>query len=245
MTEFAYVGDELSLFAAARNWKQYLHRQLLPYTRGEVLEVGAGLGATTLALIHDGAARWVCLEPDPRLAAQLEERIRSGELPSRCEVVVGTLDGYFGDGFDAVLYIDVLEHIEADAAELTRAAARVRAGGHLIVLSPAHQWLYSPFDEAIGHFRRYTKAMLRGLTPDGMRLVRLRYLDSVGLLASAANRALLRSSMPNAAQIRLWDGAMVPLSRFADRLAGYRIGKSVLAVWQRAAGVDAANRSDR
>jgi SAM-dependent methyltransferase len=245
MTEFTYVGDELRLFAAASNWKQYLHRQLLPYTRGEVLEVGAGLGATTLALIHDGAARWVCLEPDARLAGQLEQRIRAGELPSRCEVVVGTLDSYVGDAFDAVLYIDVLEHIEADAAELERAAARVRTGGHLIVLSPAHQWLFSPFDEAIGHFRRYTKATLRALTPGGMRLVRLRYLDSVGLLASAANRALLRSAMPNAAQIRFWDGAMVPLSRFADRLAGYRIGKSVLAIWQREAGPNPGVRAGR
>ena len=40
--------------------------------------------------------------------------------------------------FDAILYIDVLEHIEDDRAEMARAAARLKPGGALIVLAPAH-----------------------------------------------------------------------------------------------------------
>ena len=53
------------------------------------------------------------------------------------------------------------------------------------MLSPAHQRLFSPFDAAIGHFRRYSRSMLRGISPPDLRLERLRYLDSVGLTASA------------------------------------------------------------
>jgi hypothetical protein len=131
------------------------------------------------------------------------------------------------------MYIDVLEHIEDDAGEIAAAAARLRLGGHLIVLSPAHPWLFSPFDAAIGHWRRYTRKGLRSLGPAGCGLVRLRMLDAVGLLASAANRLLLRSAMPTAGQIALWDRGMVPVSRVIDPVLGHRVGKSVLAVWRR------------
>jgi hypothetical protein len=58
-------------------------------------------------------------------------------------------------------------------------------------------------------------------------------IDSFGLLASLANRLLLRSSMPSEGQILLWDRVLVPLSRVGDRLSFHRIGKSVLAVWCR------------
>ncbi len=135
--------------------------------------------------------------------------------------------------FDTILYIDVLEHIDDDRGELTRAAAHLKPGGHVIVLSPAHQFLYAPFDRAIGHFRRYSRSSLRAAAPAGLHETRLVYLDSVGLLASAANRLLLSQSMPTESQILAWDRLMIPLSRLLDPLFMGRAGKSILGVWQR------------
>jgi len=135
--------------------------------------------------------------------------------------------------FDTILYIDVVEHIEKDREELKRAASHLRPGGHLIVLSPAHQRLFSPFDAAIGHFRRYNRAMLRAISPAGLLLERMRYLDSAGMILSAANMLLLRQSMPTAAQLRFWDLCIVPISRVLDKLLLYSIGKTVIAVWRR------------
>ena len=48
--EFRYVGSELELFEKARNWKAYWRAQIAGFVRGEVLEVGAGIGANTLTL---------------------------------------------------------------------------------------------------------------------------------------------------------------------------------------------------
>ena len=59
------------------------------------------------------------------------------------------------------------------------------------------------------------------------------YLDSVGLLASLSNRAMLRQHMPTARQIAIWDRLMVPMSRLLDPLLFHRLGKSVLAVWRK------------
>jgi SAM-dependent methyltransferase len=231
---YLYEGTELELFAAARNWKSYLRRRLAPYLGRSVLEVGAGNGNTTRVLCDGTADRWVCLEPDATLADRLIGSIGDGKLPDCCRVEVGTLAEMHPDNqFDTILYIDVLEHIAADQAELGQAAAHLRPGGHLVVLSPAHQWLFTPFDRAIGHHRRYTKKTLRAVSPPALSLVRLDYLDSVGMLASLGNRLLLKSSMPSAGQIAVWDRLMVPLSRLADPLLGHQLGKSVLGVWRR------------
>jgi len=234
MSEQAYIGGELKLFARAGRWKQYWSSQLRPFIQGAVLEVGAGIGANTLRLRSGSEQRWVCLEPDPQLAAALREQLAGGPLEATTEVVTGTVEDLEPSRhFDSILYIDVLEHIEDDRGELGRAARLLAPGGHLVVLGPAHAWLFSPFDQAIGHFRRYTTSALGGLTPPGVRLVSAFYLDSVGLLASAANRLLLRQSLPSAQQIQVWDRLMVPCSRLLDPLTGYRAGKSVVAIWER------------
>jgi SAM-dependent methyltransferase len=234
MTSFAYVGGELDLFAAATSWKSYFRSHLEPYLGRDVLEVGAGLGGTTRLFCRGHERRWVCLEPDAALAERLAESIRAGQVPGICEVVIGTLAQIEKPaGFDTLLYIDVLEHIPDDRGELARAAHCLAPGGHLLVLSPAHPWLYTPFDQAIGHCRRYTKKMLAALSPESLELVRLLYLDSVGLLASLGNRLLLKSDMPTAKQIAVWDRCLVQLSRAVDPLLAYSIGKSVVGVWRK------------
>jgi SAM-dependent methyltransferase len=230
-----YVGDELEIFAGAAHWKSYFETQLRPFIRGSVLEVGAGLGSTTKVLYQEAVNSWTCLEPDTKLVDRLQAEIAADSLlgARAIQVMSGTLaDLPDGALFDTILYIDVLEHIENDRAEMLAAMRHLAPRGHLIVLSPAHNWLFSPFDQAIGHFRRYTRATLRAAAPEQLELVRLRYLDGVGLLASLANRIVLRSGDPTKSQICFWDSCMVPLSRVVDPLLGYRVGKSIIGVWR-------------
>lgn len=235
MTDGTYVGSELELFEAAVNWKSYLRSQIAPHLGPRVLEVGAGIGSTTRALCTGAHERWTSLEPDPEMAARIARAIEDGELPACCVAATGTLASFAADTepYDAILYIDVLEHIEDDAEEVKLATDLLRPGGRLVVLAPAHQWLYSPFDAAIGHFRRYSRAGLVSLTRDELRLTTLRSLDAVGLLASAGNRFLLRDAQPTPGQIQLWDRVLVRSSRIVDPVFGYRLGKSILAVWER------------
>jgi SAM-dependent methyltransferase len=230
MSNFQYMGSELEIFAHARHWKSYVQSKLRPYLVGDVLEVGAGIGGTTRALNDGMHRRWVCLEPDAAFAKKI------GLLPHlrNCEVVVGMLpDVSAEDKFDAILYIDVLEHIEEDKNELLEAARRLKSNGVIVVLAPAFPWLFTPFDKAIGHFRRYTKKSLRAVAPQGLHEEKCIYLDSFGVLASVGNLLFLQASNASEGQMRFWDNYLVPISRIMDPILGFSWGRSVLAIWRK------------
>ena len=223
-----YGGRELDVFVHAIRWKAYWASRIQPWIKGEVLEVGAGIGANTALLYHSGVRSWLCLEPDPQLSERLSRTV--AELPT-CRVITGTIASVPQNRFDCILYIDVLEHIEADGDELAAAANLLQPGGHLIVLSPAHQFLYSKFDAAIGHYRRYNKASLRQRSPANCQLEAIFYLDCVGMFASLANRIVLRQSLPTLAQIKTWDDYIIPVSRVLDPLLGYALGKTIVSIF--------------
>jgi len=231
---FQYIGTELSLFSKAINWKTYFSGFLRPLLVGRVLEVGAGIGSTTKALCDGTQQDWTCLEPDAELALTLHCKILSGELPKCCRVQNSQAKDLSTDAqYDTILYIDVLEHVQDDSEELSIIANHLAPGGFLAILAPAHQFLFSEFDQAIGHCRRYNLKSMERAVPCSLTGIRLCYLDSFGLIASIANKTLSRQSMPTVRQIEFWDRHLIPLSRIFDWFIHYRIGKSVIGIWKK------------
>lgn len=229
-----YIGNELELFSHAYNWKSYYRKKLIPFIHGDVLEAGAGIGETTRHLHNEAVKTWTCLEPDAKLAEKIGEKIKANELPANCSLKTGTTDDYpAGPQFDSILYIDVIEHIERDAEELQRACKLLRPNGYLVILVPAHQWLFSPFDQAIGHYRRYNKHMLKEAVPSSLRLQKTEYLDCIGLIASLTNKFFLKKSYPTLQQVKFWDRFIVPVSKIADPLVFHSTGKSLIGIWQK------------
>lgn len=231
-SSYTYPGDELSLFQHAVNWKKYFSKQIKPYIKGKVLEVGAGIGTTTTFLQNDKIEEWWLFEPDDKMAVQLENKIAAKQLPSYCRLARENMIPET-ESFDTIIYIDVLEHIEDDKNELLRAAKKLRKNGHLIVLSPAFQFLYSPFDKSIGHFRRYNKQALKASGPDDCKLIQCKYLDSAGYFASLMNKLILKQKTPTLKQIRFWDRIILTVSTIADKFFLHSFGKSIIAVWQK------------
>ncbi len=230
-----YIGGELPLFAHAHNWKRYFAKALEPYIRGCVLEVGAGMGGTTAVLACAQCDTWVCLEPDPALAEMIPDALKELDgVVKMGKVVIGTIkDLPPSVMFDTIIYIDVLEHIEDDGAELARAGRRLNLGGRVIALSPAYMMLYSPFDAAIGHLRRYDRASLTALTRPPLVLEKLFYLDALGAFTSLLNRFILKKEMPTLKDITFWDKYIIPTSRLADKILFHSFGRSVVGVWKR------------
>ncbi len=230
-----YPGHELHLFREALNWKRYFAKELLPHIHGDVLEVGCGIGANADHLINAAVKSWTFLEPDAELLGQVPDNIASPMLLG-AERIAGTIAAVQGRAFDSILYIDVIEHIRDARTELEQAYRALRPGGHVVILVPAFNALFSPFDRAIGHYRRYTKRSLRQELPAEAQLVRLRYLDSMGAVLSLGNKVLLRSAAPTAAQVCFWDRRIVPLSRLLDPVIAHGVGRSLIAVARKPLG---------
>jgi hypothetical protein len=231
VNKFTYSGNELQLFEKAQNWKQYWSKSIKKYVVGDVLEIGAGIGANLDLFINKSHSNWLAVEPDINLSEIIKRRFSSEEKYCHCKIVSGTIKQVDPSyKFDAVLYIDVLEHIEFDVLELQMASEKLKIGGSIIVLSPAHNYLFSQFDKKIGHYRRYSKGMMRDIVPKNLMVEKLFYLDSVGFFASLANKLFLHSEQPNSTQILFWDKVLIPISKIFDKVTLNHFGKTVVCI---------------
>ena len=226
-----YIGNELEIFDKATNWKEYWFSAISRHLNGKVLEVGAGLGSNTMLLNnHSKVTSITCLEPDKKLFAQLKEK--SAQLSKVKSVINSTIQFIEEEKYDVIIYIDVLEHIDDVMSEVVAMKRCLSEDGKIIILVPAYQYLFSDFDKAIGHFRRYNKGLLLSqLTP--FRKDSVFYLDSMGYFASLANKTLLKKSEPSASNIKFWDSLLIPASRWLFDIIFMRsFGKSLIGVFK-------------
>ena len=227
-----YIGNELEIFSHAKNWKNYWSGKVRPYLGKKVLEVGSGIGTNTLNFINDeNIDKWVCIEPDLELSKQIYTNLKREKGFKKLEIVPSFLSNFKTEvKFDSIMYIDVIEHIEKDKEELITATSYLKDGGYLIILVPAYNMLYNDFDKAIGHYRRYSRELLRNTVPEGLKIISHYNLDSLGLLASVTNKLFLKQSYPSVKQIRFWDSFIVSLSKVIDPFLFYKVGKSSLII---------------
>jgi SAM-dependent methyltransferase len=227
------AAQDLERLGTAKYFFDWVLDELGPHLRGRVLEVGAGLGTITRKLIErDPGLSVVALEPAGNLFRDLESY---AALTPRVTAHHQTLVEYEPDHqqcFDAVVYLNVLEHIADDAQELRRAAKVLRPGGALLVFGPALEWLYSELDYRAGHYRRYSVRRLRELVAAaGFDVVSVRYFDVFGVLPYFVAYKLLRGTDISGSTLWGYDRIVVPLSRLVQRgISGPPLGKNVILV---------------
>jgi SAM-dependent methyltransferase len=227
------AAQDLERLGTAKHFFDWVLDEFDPYLRGRLLEVGAGLGTITRKLVDRyPELSVVALEPAENVFADLESyaALTPGVTTRR-----QTLAEYEPDqagGFDAVLYLNVLEHIADDAQELQLAARALRPGGTLLVFGPALEWLYSELDYRAGHYRRYGLRRLRALaSAAGFKVVSARYFDVLGVLPYLVVYRLSRHDDIAGSTLWGYDRAVVPLSRLLQRAVPRPpLGKNVILV---------------
>jgi hypothetical protein len=220
---------EFQALAEALNYRRALFSEFGPYLRGDVIEVGAGIGQMTEHLVGlPGVNRTIAIEPDAGFCTR-----HRAQFPDH-ELVEGTVaDIPPGRHWDAMLSINVLEHIRDDEDELRRYASLLgERRGALCLFVPARPEIYAPIDKDFGHFRRYTRAELRRkLTGAGFQVERLHYFNSVGYFAWWLNFCFLKKRGFEAKQVRFFDRAIFPVvHNLESRLVRPPLGQSLLAV---------------
>jgi 2-polyprenyl-3-methyl-5-hydroxy-6-metoxy-1,4-benzoquinol methylase len=203
------------------------------HLRGDVLELGAGVGhiSRELALRVPSVTS---LEPVVEIASQLRANCAKY---SNIQVVENTLSGFFAATqglrqFDTAVLINVLEHLEDDAGELALVCRLLKPKGRLIIIVPAHQWLYSKVDRLTGHFRRYSKTSLsQAVRASGFEITSLHNFETVGLLPYLLIYRLARSTSVDGRFGEVFSRVVLPLSALLYRVTrGHLIGKNLICV---------------
>ena len=157
------LGDRIGQHWYYRAKGEAMRRLLGPRAIRHVLDVGAGSGVFSRMLLQGGAGEATCV--DPAYPAEHDET--EAGRPIHFVHEVGQTDA------DVVLLMDVLEHVDDDAALLAEYAGKAGAGARFLITVPAFQWMWSGHDVFLEHRRRYTLKMLEdvvrraGLVPGG------------------------------------------------------------------------------
>jgi len=224
----------------ARNYNAWLLSRSRPYLGRRVLDAGAGSGTFSELIAVDASRSVVAVEADPAFEPVLRERFAGVD---NVEVVPGdatALDAdRVGGQVDSIVCFNVLEHIRDHQAALRSFHGLLVGGGHLLLVVPAHPFLFGSLDEAVEHERRYRKEDVeRELTAAGFRIHALQLVNPVGAVGwLVSSRILKRRSIPTRS-LGLFD-RLVPVLRPLDRIR-LPVGLSVWAVAQKPAAEDAA-----
>jgi SAM-dependent methyltransferase len=132
---------------------------------------------------------------------------------------------------DSIIYVNVLEHVEDDAAELAAMYFLLRPGGHALIFVPANPWMMGSMDRELGHFRRYTmKDLQRKCETAGFEIRLASYFDFFGIAPWWLKYCLLQSKTLEPAAVRLYDRYVVPASRFLEGIIPPPVGKNIVLV---------------
>ena len=215
----------------------YLFKLISQHLGERVLEIGVGYGTYTRMLLEQG-----CHVRATDIDDQCVERVMR-RFASEPELSTGLIDLTNEPSIrihsdfraDTIVCLNVLEHIQEDRRALELLRDVVVPGAKLLLIVPAHQQLYGKMDAEAGHYRRYSRRVLRDtLQAAGWSVVNCRYCNIVGMLGwwyhnRVRKDAGLKDEHVNH-QMRTADKWLPRFARFTDPLCGRLAGLSVLAV---------------
>ena len=154
--------------------------------RARILDVGCGTGANLQMLANYGVAEGV------DISAEALEFCRARGLS---KVKLGPAEALpFEDAsFDLVTGLDVVEHLDEDAAGLSEMRRVLRPGGRALLFVPAFMFLWGVQDDISHHRRRYTRAELTdAIERAGLSVERSTYANITFFLPTLVGRLIMR-----------------------------------------------------
>jgi 2-polyprenyl-3-methyl-5-hydroxy-6-metoxy-1,4-benzoquinol methylase len=222
---YNYPGEELDNFENAKIFRIYSYILIKNFIKSPIIEVGAGIGSFAATYINKNKKIFL-VEPDKNMFLKLKKRFKK-----KAHYVKNF--NTIKNKFNTIIYMSVLEHIKNDTYEINKAIDKLKLNGHLIILVPAHQKLFSTFDQKIGHYRRYEKKYFNRKF-NNAKLIQLRFVDSLGYFLYFLNKIFFKKDEnPSKFKIFIWDKFFCPLSVIFDYILNYRVGKNIIAVYKK------------
>lgn len=156
-----------------------------------ILDMGCGTGAMSARL-----GKWghVVSADFSSLALQFSRRRHLNNLVCADAMRLP----FASEKFDAVVVMDVLEHLPDDRAALCEFQRVLKPGGRVIATVPAYPHLWSEHDIALMHFRRYLRPeVAERFTTAGFRLEKLSHTMTMLYPLVAMQRRLNAKKPPH------------------------------------------------
>lgn len=227
--------EELSMLSETEHFTRWIVEQFDDVLGDEVLEVGAGLGSVTRCIAHrHPRASITALEPAPNVIDGLRAAVADvPRIAPHATTSRDWLESHPERSYDSAVYVNVLEHVRDDLAELRTAHELLRPGGRLCVFVPALPRLYGSLDLRSGHYRRYTRERLARVVGEaGFEIDRLHHLDALGVVPYWLLYRVLGIGHLDRGTSGLYDRVLVPVGRFLERRPP-PIGKNLVLVARR------------
>lgn len=227
--KYTYPEEVTKIFDGANFHIRYCLSFLKKYLKGDLLEVGAGCGSFTRNYYNNKINSLILTERDKKNILDLNLKFKNDKRIKVKNIYIKNIK----KKFDVILYLHVLEHIKNDLLEIKQATKKIKKNGILIIMSPAHQKMYSNLDKSVGHYRRYHKDFFLQKFNE-LKLIELRYLDSSGYILYYLNKVFFKKDdYPSKFKIFIWDKFFTPISIIADFILGYKVGKCILAIYKK------------
>ncbi len=239
MDRLAWALEDQALMARARNYFAWQARLLKPEIGRRVVEVGCGTGNFTGLLLDPAFLNCeyvIALDKEPACVERLRLRFPAqGNLHTLvCSPGTPEFASLARFSADCCVCLNVLEHIEDDAAALRSMAAIMPRGGRIVLMVPAFEALMGPIDRNSGHYRRYTRQSLRALASrTGLKVQRISFMNAVGFFGWWVNARLLKKESQSARQIDFFDRWLVPAISRVESVLPPPFGQSLIAVLSR------------
>jgi len=228
------IGEKtLEIMNTAGWYNNWLLKQIAKHLKGDILEVGAGIGNFTSKLSKYGNITAIDYDPNYKNANYGD--IEKGKYFFGKNLPAARLPAGQGrqESFDTIVCMNVLEHIKDDRKALKNMFSLLNKNGKLILLVPAHQWAYGQMDAGLGHFRRYTKIEVERKLHDSRFLIQdSRYLNWLGLIGWFINAKILKRKTIPEGQLGLFDKLARPFL-ILEEFIRPPFGLSVLAIGEK------------
>jgi SAM-dependent methyltransferase len=209
------VGHEiLADLSRARRFNRWMAQVVAPHLGARILEIGSGIG--NLSRLLPKREGLTVSDVDPEYLGLLRDAYRDNDL-----VDVVKLDLLHDEdfaplaarGYDTVVCLNVLEHVEDDVGALRRMRSVLAPGGRVVVLVPQYPRLYGSYDRALGHFRRYSREELsRRVADAGLRVREMAGFNCLAIAGWWYNSVVRKRDHMSRFQIKVFD-MLVPLMR--------------------------------
>lgn len=222
--------DEVTLESMSQAvwYNDWLMEKFAKYLGGDILEIGCGIGNFTGDLKKHGKV-WA-IDIDEGFLRRASKKVGKGVHMGYGDIERGDYFFEKQKNFDCIVCLNVLEHIKDDRKSLVNLYKLLKPGGHLVLLVPAHQFLFGRIDKSIGHYRRYEKiALLRVVNGCGFSLISAKRLNFLGALGWFVSSVVFRNSRVSDGKVAVFS-MLAPAVLSVERFFEPPFGISILVI---------------